>query len=71
MWDQLLKDFPQLADKVEYFDVGSPVTNNHYIGSLKGEIYGLDHSKIRFEAENVMKLRPESDIPGLYLTGIY
>ena len=55
--------------QVEYFEVGSPVTNRYYIGSARGEIYGLDHDTSRFSPEVVMSLRPETDIPGLYLTG--
>ncbi len=37
--------------------VGSPVTNTHYIASPHGEIYGLDHTRERFEPEMVAKLR--------------
>jgi len=55
---------------VEYFTVGSPVSNKYYLGSAKGEIYGLDHSKERFASpEIVMNLRPDTDIPGLAITG--
>jgi all-trans-retinol 13,14-reductase len=51
-------------------DVGTPVTNKHYIAAPKGEIYGLDHTVERFGSpEIMMTLRPETDIPGLYLTG--
>ena len=39
--------------------VGSPVTNTHYIASPHGEIYGLDHTRERFEPEMVAKLRYE------------
>ena len=56
--------------QVEYFNVGTPVSNQYYIGSAKGEIYGLDHSKERFGSpEVIMTLRPDTDIPGLLLTG--
>ena len=52
-------------------DIGSPVTNNYYIGSTKGEIYGADHTTERFGSpELAMNLRPKTEIPGLYLTGI-
>jgi all-trans-retinol 13,14-reductase len=70
MWDQVLQNFPQLADQVEHFEVGSPVTNNYYIASTRGETYGLDHSVRRFgDPDVLMKLRPETEIPGLMLTG--
>jgi all-trans-retinol 13,14-reductase len=46
IWKQTLSLFPHLADKVEYFDVGTPVTNNYYIGASAGEMYGADHNKV-------------------------
>lgn len=33
IWKQTLALFPHLADKVEYFEVGTPVTNNYYLAS--------------------------------------
>jgi len=69
MWSQVCKFYPQLEDKVEYMELGSPVTNNYYIRSTKGEIYGLDHNKNRFRPDLATKLRPEIGVPGLYLTG--
>ncbi|XP_070565714.1 all-trans-retinol 13,14-reductase-like [Ptychodera flava] len=69
MWEQTCLLYPQLKDKVEYFEVGTPVSNKHYIASPKGEIYGLDHNKTRFSAKTVSALRPTTAIPNLYLTG--
>jgi all-trans-retinol 13,14-reductase len=61
--------FPHLADKVEFWDVGTPITHVHYIAAPKGEIAGLNHSPFRFSPEVAAGLRPKTDIPGLYLTG--
>lgn len=69
MWEQVCKLYPQLKDKVEYFDIGSPVTNKYYIAAPKGEIYGLDHNVERFGPDIVQHLRPDIGIPGLLLTG--
>jgi len=69
IWKQTVALFPQLRDCVEYFDVGTPVTNKYYIRAHKGEMYGLDHNKERFTAEATNELRPETDIPNLYLCG--
>ena len=69
MWQQTCKLFPQIKDKREYFEVGSPVTNNYYIGSPRGEIYGADHNRGRFTPEAAATLRPKTPIPGLILTG--
>merc|ERR1712086_997395 len=50
--------------------VGTPLSNQHYIAAPRGEIYGLDHNHARFaDPQLVMELRPETDIPGLYLSG--
>ena len=61
--------FPQLEGHVEYFDVGSPLTNTFYLGTLKGEVYGADHNTARFSLEAMARMRPDVGIPGLYLTG--
>ena len=56
--------------QVEYFEIGSPLSNKHYIGSPRGEIYGIEHDVKRFGFPEVcMKLRAETGIPGLYLSG--
>ncbi len=46
------------------------MTNYHYIAAPKGEIYGLDHTLKRFEANTVATLRPDvPEIPKLFLSG--
>ncbi len=69
MWEQTCKLFPQIKDKRVYFDVGSPITNNYYIGASRGEIYGADHNVGRFSPEAALELKPETPVPGLLLTG--
>lgn len=69
MWHQVLDMFPQLEGKREYFDVGTPLSNQFYLNSLQGEVYGLDYDVGRFDLGVVSELRPETDIPGLFLTG--
>ena len=44
----------QIADKIDFTEIASPVTNKYYIGQPHGEIYGLDHSRERYE--NIAKL---------------
>lgn len=41
----------------------------YYIAAPRGEIYGIDHHMDRFSPQSVVKLRPDTSIPGLYLTG--
>lgn len=69
MWEQTCRFFPQLKDKEEFFDVGSPLSNQYYIAAPHGEMYGLDHNKDRFSPETCVNLRPETTIPGLYMSG--
>jgi len=69
MIEQTCQLFPQIRDKIDFVDIGSPVTNKTYLGQPHGEIYGLDHTSERFDPLMVAKLRPKTDIPGLFLTG--
>lgn len=59
------RHFPNLKSKVTYVDVGTPFSNEHYLG--RAGSYGLDQDIARFldPALNVMP----RNIRGLYLTG--
>ena len=47
-----------------------PVTAHKSSLLSQGETYGLDNNKERFDDPWLFaKLRPETDVPGLYLTG--
>lgn len=61
--------FPQVADRKEYFEVGTPLSNIFYLGTSRGEVYGVDHNTVRFSPQSMADLRPEIGVPGLYLTG--
>ncbi|XP_035689153.1 all-trans-retinol 13,14-reductase-like [Branchiostoma floridae] len=69
MWEQTCRLFPELQDKVEFIEVATSISNNHYINVSHGEIYGLEHCRTRCSAEMALKLRPETPVPGLFLTG--
>ena len=68
-WKQVVKIFPQLKDKVVTIDGGTPLTHKFYLNSMHGEIYGMHHSNRRFFVDQAINLRPETPIPGLYLSG--
>lgn len=68
-WNQVLELFPNLEGHEEYFDVGTPLSNQHYLASSNGEVYGIDHHVDRFSLDAIAKLRPQTSIKGLYLTG--
>jgi len=57
------------SDRVDFFDVGSPLSNKYYIPAPRREIYGIDHHVDRFSLQTAVKLGPDTSIPGLYVTG--
>ncbi|MBN3296500.1 RETST reductase, partial [Amia calva] len=61
--------FPQIKDKIEFVDAGTPVTHQYYIAAPRGEIYGCDHGLARFNPELSVAIRPETPIKNLFLTG--
>ena len=72
--DSVISQFCILRKKcfffqLEYFDVGTPLSNKYYLGCPSGEMYGLNHVQERIKPEVIMQLRPETEVPGLYLTG--
>lgn len=72
MWYQLCALMPpgfEAQADMELLDIGTPLTNNHYIGATRGEIYGLDHTAQRFGAELSTALRPDVGVPGLLISG--
>ncbi len=62
----LYEQLPQVKDKIDHYELSSPLTTKHFVNYAKGEIYGLDHSPKRFRQEF---LKPRTPIKGLYLTG--
>ena len=63
----LYKFYPKTRGKVTHFDIGTPLTNQFYIGAYNGEAYGLDSTPYRYS--KAISLRPETDVKNLYLTG--
>ncbi|XP_075243349.1 all-trans-retinol 13,14-reductase-like isoform X2 [Convolutriloba macropyga] len=69
IWEKIVQLYPQVEDKREVCVLGSPVTSNHYLNTEHGEVYGLDHNIERFSADVMSKIKPKTEIKGLYLTG--
>ncbi|XP_078080088.1 all-trans-retinol 13,14-reductase-like [Mustelus asterias] len=67
--DQIIEYFPQLKDRMEFIRVGSPLTNQHYIGASRGEMYGISHDVSRFAPEAIASIRAKTPVKNLYLTG--
>ncbi len=64
--EALFKQLPQLRSKIDYYELSTPLTTQHFVNYEKGEIYGLDHSPKRFRQK---MLKPRTPIKNLYLTG--
>jgi all-trans-retinol 13,14-reductase len=63
---ELLRQCPQVADAIDHVELSTPLSTRQFAAHPQGEIYGLSHGPARFLARD---LRPETRIPGLYLTG--
>jgi all-trans-retinol 13,14-reductase len=63
----LYKFYPKTNGKITHYEVGTPLTNQFYLGCLDGEGYGLDTTNYRYSVAH--ELRPETPIKNLYLTG--
>lgn len=57
---------PGLRDLVEFSEVSTPLSVEHFTGFRDGAIYGLPASPERYRKR---WLRPQTPVPGLYLTG--
>ncbi|XP_061207807.1 all-trans-retinol 13,14-reductase [Neopsephotus bourkii] len=65
----VFKLYPRIEDRIEYLSSGTPLTNQHYIASPKGEFYGVNHDMARLQAEAIAAVRAQTPVPNLYLTG--
>ena len=62
----LYRQIPQVRGKVDFCELSTPLSTKHFGNQQHGEIYGLDHTPSRFRQN---WLRPQTPLPGLYLTG--
>jgi len=63
----LYKYYPKTKGKVTHYEMGTPLTNQFYLGCLDGEGYGLESNASRYS--EIDMLRPQTSIKNLYLTG--
>ena len=63
----LYKFYPKTKGKVTHYEMGTPLTNQFYLGCLDGEGYGLNSNSSRYL--DIELLKPQTSIKNLYLTG--
>ncbi|MBU51558.1 MAG: FAD-dependent oxidoreductase [Deltaproteobacteria bacterium] len=63
---QFLQHMPALEDMIEYVELSTPLSTDHFCRPVHGSIYGLEPTPERFKNP---WLRAKSPIPGLYFSG--
>lgn len=64
--EALFKYEPQLRDKIDFYELSTPLSTRHFVGNQYGELYGVNHDMARFEQTF---LRPHTPFKNLFLTG--
>jgi all-trans-retinol 13,14-reductase len=67
---QLLKQFfthlPELEPMLDFVELGTPITTEHFVRPMKGSIYGIEPTVERYACDH---LRAHSPIKNLYFAG--
>ena len=66
MFKGLEKRIPGISDHVKFWDLGTPLTNKHYLNSTEGNLYGIEKS-ITQVGPGAFPLKTEID--GLFMSG--
>ncbi len=66
LMQHLYEKLPQLKGKVDYFEVSTPLSTDHFCAYRHGELYGLDHDPTRLRQT---WLGPHTRFKGLWLSG--
>lgn len=66
MLAQVLRFYPQLAGKIDYMELATPLSFNHFLGREQGEIMSLAHTPFRYRQR---WLRAMSPVPNLFISG--
>ena len=64
--EKLFERHPQLRDKLDYFELSTPLSTNWYQKTSGGEMLALDHFVERFKQSC---LHPQTPVKNLYMTG--
>ncbi len=63
---QLVARLPKLGPMVDFVELSTPLSTEHFVRPAQGSIYGLEPTPRRFANH---WLRPRAPIPGLYFAG--
>ena len=66
MLAQVLRFYPQLAGKIDYMELATPLSFNHFLSREQGEIMSLAHTPARYRQR---WLRAMSPVPNLFISG--
>jgi all-trans-retinol 13,14-reductase len=66
LMQHLYDKLPQLNGKVDYYEISTPLSTDHFCAYQHGELYGLDHDAVRLQQT---WLGPRPRFKGLWLTG--
>ncbi|MEZ4382073.1 MAG: NAD(P)/FAD-dependent oxidoreductase [Nannocystaceae bacterium] len=64
--EQFLRRMPGLRDHVDYVELSTPLSTDHFVRPARGSIYGLEPTPERFANPY---LRPRTPISGLFMAG--
>jgi all-trans-retinol 13,14-reductase len=64
--EELIRQVPVLAGKIDYAELSTPLSTRHFMNYRQGEMYGLSGTPERFR---LRCLTPKTPIRNLYLTG--
>ena len=63
------RHYPGVSQLVDYCEVSTPLTNEHFTAHPQGAMYGLPMVRERFAPQNRAWIQVKTPIPGLYMTG--
>ncbi|RHY09767.1 hypothetical protein DYB28_006877 [Aphanomyces astaci] len=67
MLTEFLNEFPKVTrESIEVAEFGTALSNDYYLGTTRGAIYGLGHTPARFTSDVT---NPRTPIANLYLSG--
>lgn len=67
--ERLFRYYPKCRGHIESFELGTPMTSSHFLGTPQGGSYGLEWTPQHFDAEVLEYAHIETRIAQLWLTG--